>query len=59
MANETIRTAARKKRVRLWEIADYLEVSDNTLFRRMRHELTPEEQQKILMIIDELSKNND
>lgn len=57
MANESIKEVARRKRIRLWEIADQLAVSENTLSRRLRHELSPEEKQQILAIISELSRN--
>lgn len=56
MANESIRNAAHNKRIRMWEIADMLNVSENTLYRKMRYEMPLEEQQRILRVIDELSK---
>lgn len=56
MANRQIKERARKTGVRLWQIADALEVSEATMSRMMRKELAPEKQQEIMQIIDQLSE---
>lgn len=56
MANRQIKEHARKTGVRLWQIAEVLEVSEATMSRMMRKELTPEKRQKIMQIIDQLSE---
>ena len=44
------------KGVRFWQIAEVLGVHENTLSRRLRSELPQEELERILSIIDDLSK---
>ena len=56
MANNEIRTFAKEKGVFLWRVADSLGVCDMTLTRKLRHELSQEEKEKIRAIINELSK---
>ncbi len=56
MTNQTIRQAARASGVRLWRIAEALGVTDSTLSRKLRRELSPEETAHILGIIDSLRK---
>lgn len=55
MANYEIREAAKKKRVALWEVADAIGCSESTFTRTLRHELDPEEKERILSIISKLS----
>ncbi len=54
MKNEAIRTTAKEKSVRLWEIAEALNISEPTMTRKLRHELPEAEKTKILAIIDEI-----
>lgn len=49
--NEAVRRALRIKNMAVWQLADLLGVSDNTLFRRLRHELPEEEQKKMIHLI--------
>lgn len=55
MENKTIKDAARIKRVKLWEVADRLGICDTTFSRKLRRQLQPEETERILAIIDEIS----
>ena len=55
LANTDVRETAKKKDVRLWEIAEYLNVSDPTMTRKLRRELPDNEKQRILAIIDEIA----
>lgn len=57
LKNEGIREEAKSKGVLLWQIADKLGISDNSFSRRLRHELTQEEQQRIMRLIDELAND--
>lgn len=57
MRNEGIRESAKSKGVLLWKIADRLGITDGNFSRKLRHELTLQEQEKVLQIIDELSKD--
>ena len=55
LANTDVRETAKKRGVRLWEIAEFLNVSDPTMTRKLRRELPADERQKILSIIDEIA----
>lgn len=54
-ANADIKEAAKQAGGYLYNIADRLNISDNTLIRRMRRELPDEEKAKIKGIIAELA----
>ena len=56
MKNQKIRDYAKKKDVRLWEIADKLNMLDFNFSRKLRKELPKDEQANIIKIIDELAK---
>ena len=51
-ANQKIRQACTDKGVYLWEVADVLQISYDWFVRKMRHEMEPEEQQRILDAIN-------
>ena len=55
-ANESIRSHAKGSGVFLWELADSLGISAETLHRRLRHELPESEKIRIIEIIDQISK---
>lgn len=54
--NGSVREAALRNGILLWQIAEELGVSDGTFSRKLRKELPPEETQKILSIIDRLAR---
>lgn len=54
-ANQTIRNYARSKGVFFYEIAEVLGISEPTMTRRLRKELTDKEKTQICKIIDELA----
>ena len=56
MHNKDIRDYAARRRVWLWEIAMELGINDSSLSRKLRKELTQDEKEKILGIIDQLAK---
>ena len=56
LANTDVRETAKKRGVRLWEIAEFLNVSDPTMTRKLRRALPAEEKQKIHSIIDEIAE---
>lgn len=56
MKNKEIREAAKAARVTLWRVAEKLGLCDSQLSRKLRHELPEAEKQKILQIIEQLSK---
>lgn len=56
MKNNEIRQAAKAAGVKLWQVADAVGLNDGNFSRKLRHELPDEEKQKILTIIQQLSK---
>ena len=54
-SNSDIRTKAKEKRVYLWEIAEKLEISEPTITRKLRRELSCEEKEQIFAIIEEIA----
>ena len=56
MRNLDIRENAKKKNVKLWQIAEKLGYAHDTAFSKaLRHELTEEKKTEIFKIIDELA----
>ena len=55
MSNKEIRDYARIKDVKLWKIAEKLNLCDSNFSRLLRHELTEDKKQEIRKIIDELA----
>ena len=51
MAKEELKRDLRKAGITLWQVADMLEVSESTMTRKMRHELSEEEYKKIIAMI--------
>ena len=56
MTNNEIRSKAKEKSVKLWQIADALGINDGNFSRKLRHELPEEEKNKILALIDEIAE---
>ena len=54
-SNIDIKNYAKSKMVCIWEIADKLGISDATMTRKLRYELSNEEKELIVNTIDELS----
>ena len=48
MKSEELKHLASSKRVPIWMIADELGISENTLFRWLRHDI-PEDRQKLIL----------
>ena len=53
--NEDLRLYAKRCDVRLWQVAERLEISECTFSKRLRHELSMEQKEEILAKIRELS----
>lgn len=58
MSNMDIRHIARKKKVRMWQLADHLGVSEATITRLLRHELPDEDKKRLLMAINTIARQN-
>ena len=56
MKNTDIRESAKQAGVRLWEIAERLGMNDGNFSRKLRKELSSQEREKIMEIINELAK---
>ena len=57
MSNREIRDYARIKDVKLWKIAEKLNLCDSNFSRLLRHELSEEKKAEIKDIIDNLASN--
>ena len=55
MANEIIRTELKEKGVRQWELAAAIGVSEQTMVRRMRFEMSDEVQLHLLEVIEKVA----
>lgn len=55
-SNQAIRTAAKENGIELWRIANKLGINDGNFSRKLRYELSEDEKQKILEIINELAE---
>lgn len=55
MKNKDVRDYARIKDVRLWQIAEKLQLYDSNFSRLLRRELSDEKKAEIKAIIDELA----
>lgn len=56
MKNRDIKEYAKSKGVRLWQIAEVLNINDGNFSRRLRKELPEVQKQEIIQIIDELAE---
>lgn len=53
MANEDIKQAKKNANLTNWQIADFLNISEMTFCRMMRKEMSQEDKDKILNVIEE------
>lgn len=56
LKNQRIRAAVKEGGFCLWQVADVLGISDWRLSRRLRYELTPEQEAEILQALETLKK---
>ena len=55
LANRDIRMKAKEKSVTLWEIADKLNISEPTMTRKLRRELSDTEKAELITLIDTIA----
>lgn len=55
MKNQAIRSYAKQKGVKLWQIAERLGINDGNFSRKLRRELPEAEQTQLMRIVDELA----
>ena len=53
--NEEVRKTAKNAKVPLWAIAEALQISEPTMTRKMRHELSETEKKRMLAIIADIA----
>lgn len=58
MANKSVREAAKRAGVYLWQIADALGMNDSAFSRKLRKELLPAEKQAVMETIERLVREN-
>lgn len=54
-ANHEIRNECRKHNIKLWELAEWIGVSESTMTRKLRFELPSEQREHILRMIYKLA----
>lgn len=59
MKNNELRDYAKGKGVKLWEIAEKLNINDGNFSRKLRKELPADEKERIKNIIDEIAKERE
>ena len=52
--NDDIRLLCRARKIPMWMVADKFNISEQTFYRRLRHDLTEEDHDRIIAVIDEL-----
>lgn len=57
MANQDIRELMKENRVYIWEVAQLYGCAESTFIKKLRVELSQEEKDKIIAIIDKLKQN--
>lgn len=58
-ANTDIRAIMREKKVPVYAIGATLGVHENTIFRRLRFELSDQDKQKFIQIIDSIAEQDE
>ena len=56
--NIEIRKAIDTANIKYWQVADNLKITDGNFSRKLRKELSKEDKQKILSIVEKLKKEN-
>ena len=56
--NEDIKAYAKIHKVKLWQVADALGITDTQFSRKLRYELAAEFKSKVLKLIDQLAVSN-
>lgn len=59
MCNQKIKDIAKASNVKLWELADSLGISDGTLSRKLRKELTASENEKMIRLINDIARRKE
>ena len=57
LSNNEVRKKAKEQGVRLWEVAEVLNISEPTMTRKLRKELPTAEKERILSIIEDIASD--
>ncbi len=55
MANEEIKAYAKQAGVKLWEVAERLNITDVTLSKKLRYELDSDDKYRVKNLIDQIA----
>ena len=56
MKNKDVRSAIADAGLRMWQVAEALNIADTTFCRKLRRELSDEDKERVYAVIAELSK---
>ena len=59
MANQIIREELKRRKVYQWELAHELGISEQTILRKMRYEMSLEEQRNLLKLIKQIHQKKE
>ena len=59
MVNQDVREFAKEHGVKLWEIADYMQISEPTMTRLMRRELDSVQRERFLRAVEHIQVKHD
>lgn len=57
--NDVIKEYAKVSGIKLWQVAEKLGMHDSNFSKKLRHQLTSDEEQKICKIIDDLANSKE
>lgn len=58
VANQEIRDRIQKNRLKYWEVANALGITDTTFSKKLRKEFTEDYKAKVVNVIDQLIRKN-
>ena len=59
MSNQLIREYAKISGVKLWEVAERLNMQDTNLSKMLRHQLSNDKENELMTIIDQIAKEKE
>ena len=59
MSNQLIRDYAKISGVKLWEVAERLKIQDTNLSKMLRHQLSEDKENELMVIIDQIAKEKE
>ncbi|MDD4475936.1 MAG: hypothetical protein PHV95_09160 [Eubacteriales bacterium] len=57
-SNKEIREKMQRSRIKYWEVALALGITDGTFSRKLRKEFSEEDKKRVLQIIDQISRES-